>query len=334
MPPAPVTPSPAPLPLPVTRVPTPAATPTLPSEPSHVVPHLDGTALLTTLVQSGAALVAIIAGLLVARLVWLIGERNAAERRIRELEALVLDKEAEFRRAFSARLDEDGEAFANSIQRSLIEDDQRSFEEMYRPGATNRSSDELRPYYDRLVERINSAKDKIGYNELVARKPADWNNDTEETLIAQFDDEDTDLARDILRSAKRRWPLSSIFGLDHIVMKPSMEIAAARLQVNATYYARLEDAEQHAKSELDSAKRELGLVEEALSNMAKPEGLRASMVALGGVAVAGIVLPLLQLTFGPAELSMLLRGTYTGLFVLSLAAFFGYLAWEIRRLVR
>lgn len=51
-------------------------------------PSPDSTPLLSTLVQSGAALVAIIAGFLIARLVALVGERVVLERRIKELEEI------------------------------------------------------------------------------------------------------------------------------------------------------------------------------------------------------------------------------------------------------
>jgi hypothetical protein len=122
-------------------------------------------------------------------------------------------------------------------------------------------------------------------------------------------------------------------------------IIVADTEVAATYRAAnmaradarrrdLRRAQADAEAAMADVERDLDQAQRALDAASRPEGLWVAVVMLALVAAAGVLLPLVPLTSGVTQLTMGWRVTFTGLFVLSLVAFFGYMVWELRRIMR
>lgn len=309
-------------------------------------PSPDSTPLLSTLVQSGAALVAIIAGLLVARLVALVGERVALERRIKELEEIKVQRQAELDSLRHTRLDEDAEDFIASVFDSYFEDPDKPFEEFYRElDDDSRTADELRPYFERFAHRVRQLFDQLDCAALIEEeKPSDW-YEKRPTLVHQLSEsEDRRIADELLKIVEAGWAerehqlmprslWSPPFPIGSIIATDSA-FSAARYTVESAYQRDLRRNETSAESALKEVELELGHARQALSIVSRPQGLVTALLVLAGVALAGMVLPLLQMTFGQPSLSVTMRAVYVGLFIASLVIFFIYLAFEMRRIMR
>ena len=82
----------------------------------------DSSTALGTLVQGGAAIVAIVVGLLVARIASLSAEREVWDRRVRELRRTLQTKLNNVDRARSAALSHDANRFIDAIWKSYMKD--------------------------------------------------------------------------------------------------------------------------------------------------------------------------------------------------------------------
>jgi hypothetical protein len=305
---------------------------------------MDGTSLLSTLTQSGAALAAIIAGLLIARLVALVGERHALERRIRELIEIRDERENDRARAKQAILDDAGWRFINNVENDLIAaggvGDVKDFSQHYPAGF---SEDELRPYFDKLVAKISELKEAIEFDRLCAERPDDW-DELLASLPVRFPDLiDRHRVEGLVNAAAKSWPQPPMVGwmryetYTAVVNLPSPADAthqAARMGIDAANRRQLQKDEADAEAALVVAELELTHAKKALGSVSRPEGLGLAMSVVIGIAIAGIVLPLLRMTFGPPQLSISERTIFAGLFVASLVAFFVYLWIEMRRITR
>lgn len=187
----PQAPTEAPVPSPTPLVESPSPTPAVTDSPSPVPAQapLDSEPLLSTLVQSGAALVAIIAGLLIARLVALAGERSSLERRVRELSEMRDARRAEYALAHRERLAEDAGGFVNHVLDRYFSEDTPTFEKMY-DSYDDEAGDgeELRAYYDRFVEQAGNVINRIRSGwDLFADGRTNWSDDGErDAILHQF----------------------------------------------------------------------------------------------------------------------------------------------------
>ncbi len=310
-----------------------------------LAPAPDSAPLLSTLVQSSAALVAIIAGLLVARLVALVGERVALERRIKELEEIKTQRQSELDSVRQMRFDDDVDDFIDSIFDSYFRDPNKPFEKYYLEwDSDSRTADELRPYFDQFVCRVRQLFEQLDCAGLAKEdKPSGW-EEKRSALVDQLSQpEDRRIAGKLLNIVEAAWSarerpsalsglVSSDFLLSSIPMNPAL--SAARYTIESAYQRDLRRSESSAEAALKQVELELELVRQALSIVSRPQGLITALIVLAGVAVTGMVLPLLQMTFGQPSLSVVMRAVYVGLFLASLIIFFAYLAFEMRRVMR
>ncbi|MEH1128387.1 hypothetical protein [Micromonospora sp. CPCC 206061] len=313
---------------------------------------VDGTPLLSTLVQSGAALVAIIAGLLIARLVALVGERSSLERRERELAELSVARRDEYAEIHRARLDEDGGTFIEYALDHVFAEKEPTFEKAYASYDDElKDGEELRTYYDQAVAATTLVMTEAKKAGLLDEGRRTWSNEQErDGFLQRFPDGvERRVAARIARLLEAEWEThrrkdaartrrgSGLFGL---LPNTSWELpqldreswSKATRGIKSAPYLQLRANESAAKQAMQDTERDRSHAREALAGVSKPEGLIVAVLLLAGIAVAGMVLPLMEMTNGETALSTTKRWIYTGLFLLSLAAFFAYLIVEIVRL--
>ncbi|WP_436495573.1 hypothetical protein [Actinokineospora sp. HUAS TT18] len=304
---------------------------------------VDSAPLLSTLVQSGAALVAIVGGLLAARLVALVSERVALERRVRELAQLDQKRDGDLAAARKAVLDDDGADFVEAIFDSYVENLTRDFEDLFSEhGNESLTRGEMRPYFDGFVLQVAELEDELNVANLIDEgRPDDWDELRGELLLKVKGQFRQRIAEGILVGVERDWrsrrpraPLG-FEGMDmSLLAKINDPLRATRYAIESNYRRDLERNVMSAEAAKAASELEVTQARQALSLLSKPEGLGPALLVLAGIAIGGIVLPLMQLTFGSSGLSTLNRAMYVGAFILSLVVFFFYLWFEMRRVVK
>src|SRR5262245_47668553 len=250
-------------------------------------------ALLSTLTQSGAALVAIIAGLLVARLVTLVGERDTWRRRIGEMLELRKELEGQLEENRIDWLNYDGKRFVERIQSSMVWNPDMKFESLYDSHAQDwRSRDELRPYFEELKADILDLRSRVT-SEISDGIIVDWFDGGKEKFVRSYPREKRDLVGNIAelvmavndaksnRQARRmgiRLPDIGRF------VSSDPVYAAARMQRNWQVRDGFREEDERLRSELRKLDLELSHANRALDSVSAPGGLRPAFLALGFVA--------------------------------------------------
>lgn len=312
----------------------------------------DSSALLGTLVQGGAAIVAIIAGLLVARIANLSSEREVWDRRVRELTTTRRVKAEIAERARVAVLHDDAEAFIDSnwerYLKAYPDIDLDAFWREY--GTPKWSIEEFRPYLDELDRKIGGVRERLAQLKLRERDSLAWRDENERTAIRDsFSDK---LSRDIAEEmldfiedywlAKRPKKAFAITGMSPRSVRKlaslgalrSPEIQAANMGIEAARYKDLQSAWSDAANELQVVDLELRYAVTAQTLAKRPSGVWRSIWTLQVITLFAVVLPLVQMATWGTTLSRGQRLFFAGLFIASLAIFFAYLANEIRRIAR
>jgi len=276
---------------------------------------------------------------LAARLVASAGDRTAIKRRIQEL--LELHKQAVIERQASEEALTRLRAydFIDDIFADCIRDPaRRDFDSLYRQHLPSLLAQQLKPHYDQFIERVELVEEILA-KEFPERLPETWYEVERRQLIAQFSDPlDRKIAREHLNTLEKEYqyrrssPISRALTLHVPIGIPSPEITAARMQLDGSKIRDAVQRELTAKATEESIGAQLVHAQQALAERGVTEGLLPAMLAVCGIALAGIVLPLLWMTFGTVGLPKAGRGVFTTLFILSLTWFVLYLAWEIRRL--
>jgi uncharacterized protein (DUF342 family) len=120
---------------------------------------MDLNILISTIVTATAALVAIIGGFLVSRVITMVSERKSIERRIKRLKNDLSSKKEIYEKAEQALLEEDADEFILQYLEELI-DAQNSFTTIIKMNNyVTRSSSELESYveaFNKMVSEVNT----------------------------------------------------------------------------------------------------------------------------------------------------------------------------------
>lgn len=121
---------------------------------------MDLNTLISTIVTSTAALVAIIGGFLISRVITLSSEQTGVKRKLNEIKNDIFAKGEMLKKIEQDLLDEDAEDFIDYNYTDLLFNE-KSFEEIVGiEGFRNRSSEDLQPYIDELY-LVKSELEKV-----------------------------------------------------------------------------------------------------------------------------------------------------------------------------
>lgn len=304
-------------------------------------PVVHSETLLATLAQSGATMVAIIAGLLVARMVPLVGERDNWRRRINELRDQQEARSSELQGAEKQYLDYDGHRFMSKIENKVVRQPDLSFDELYELyGTGGRAIEELRPYFDELKAKVIQLRQDV---ELVL--DGGFSAEHCESAKAYFPDEDAYLVARVIgviaRENKKREAAQKIIStyigeeFDVSVFRGvNTATEAAYEQIRAQRRTELRRRIDEVSGELRDTELALDHAHQALKLVQRPGGLRLAFGSLAVVTTFGAILPLLAMAIVKSELSQGARAWFVGVFIASILVFITHLALEARRLVR
>ena len=258
---------------------------------------VDPNWLLSSTAQSAAAMVAIIGGFLVSRLVTLSAERNTILQRVEDLRSRRKIKTIEHEEVHDARFAVSKSWFVEKHLRNLVDDrggaDPESLLDTITVGS---SRDEMRPVAEHLVATIYSAFEAVEATYIGTLIPPTTASELREGGLS-IPVEDSGIYESVARSvSERRSPRRSW----EVNLSASM-IPATSVRPAVVYQR--QDArvarETDLRSELRFINTEIDLTSERLAGFAKPKGVAGAVMALTYLALAGIVYPIVLMAVRP-----------------------------------
>lgn len=298
---------------------------------------IDEGSLLATLAQSSAAVVAIVSGLLVSRLVQLSSEREGLRRQFVRAQDELKHLSVAYNEAHGCRLTNSQAVFRSRVTDDLIEADLATFDrDAFLADKIPRgsSAEEMAPYLDDLVAEIAQVKAAV----MKHVRPGDVN-----TL------ELDDLRQRGLKvpEAQENLYYSALNGVTEQLPAPraydGFSITAPRFAIGnvinpvsrSAELRRLDDSihdEQDLRNRKTMLEGEVARLQREIDIIGRPTGVTSAILILAIYSVLGIVAPVIVMGLGLDTLAAWLEWLLVGLFVLGLAAVLAYIFWYARTL--
>jgi hypothetical protein len=296
--------------------------------------NTDPNWLLSTVVQSTAVFVAIVAGFIISRLLALSAERGGIQTKIRDIKLQMEIKKKNLESLKKRHLDWDAENFLeNSDVLDLIikSNGQISLTEALKKVTTcNRSEDELNPYwidaititknaYHILEENFSKLEGIEDLDVLLKNLGLDLSSYRLKIYHRFFDQ--------LLEYRKRRNPIGLI--MDPIMAFKMPDISTAD-EINR--YRILERDIENFERDNNALVTQLSDLEVQLTQLGQPRGIKLGIIFLAYFSLVGIVIPVFLLPYPPEQFTLTHKWSIFLLFFSGLLFFFIYLFTLIRQL--
>jgi hypothetical protein len=293
--------------------------------------------LLSTIVQSAAAFVAIVAGFIISRLLALSAERSSLQAKVRDIKIQIGIKKQNLDVLEKQLLEWDAENFLkdSDVLDMIIESGgQISLAEtMKRKTGCKRSEDELRPYWDEAITVTKNAfqivKDK--FSELAESGDIDiflknlglnlysYRQKIYFRVFGQISKE----------YEKRRNPFGVMMNSISSISMPDNGIRSLD-EINR--YRSLEQDTETIGRDKNALETQLTDLEVQLKQFGRPKGVKLGIIFLAYFSFVGIVIPVFLLPFPPEQFTLTLKWGIFLLFISGLVFFFIYLFELVRQL--
>jgi hypothetical protein len=286
--------------------------------------------LLSTTAMSAAALVAIVGGFLISRVVALVTESHGLDRRILELTRRLDLKRYQLGEVTTERQAVCEDWFDDAHLKEYIatrgEDESlvdRSLRDWLPRGSTSK---EMQPYAESLRERVSRAFSAIeaAYNG-PKFPPADVDELRNDGVRFEAIDEKI-FVRVAAAIAESRRPRS---------MLPELNVASLGITRSELPIARQDariDQERSLAAEVAALDAEKAIGLEARRGLTRPRELWMAVAVLAYFALIGTVFPLILMAFDPVPHSQSVRVAVVAGFASGLVALIGFVAWAICQL--
>jgi hypothetical protein len=294
----------------------------------------DPGSLLATLAQSSAAIVAIVGGFLVSRLVQLSSEREGLRRQLVRARDELSHVTASYNEAHEYRLANSVHTFRDWVTDKVVDADPAKLDraallEDNIPRGS--SAEEMAPYLDALIDEVAEAREDV--QKYI--RPSDDNHLDLDDLGKRgltVPDAQASLYEKIVGSIAEQLPAShGMFGIP-----PIRNLFTPHDSVNrATELRRLDESireEQDLLSRKTMLEGEAARVTGEIERIGQPIGVTSAIAILTIYSVLGIVAPVVVMGFDPPTLDSWLEWLLVGVFVLGLAAVLGYIFWYAKTL--
>lgn len=305
----------------------------------------DPSSLLSTLSQSSAAMVAIIGGFLVSKLVAISSEREALKRQLKSARQHLKHIQPAYDDAYRYRLENSKATFMGWIVDELVEAglSDVDYETLASDNIPRGSSvEEMLPYAMTMHEHVKEAYGKI--SPLLKGVYSDSNLDLDDLKKRglKVPEADESIYEDVFHKLKSHLPeepaatvmgitlpkppnLSAGLSLGAIRPAWSHEIDARRLDESIR-------EEQSLKEQLVAAESEISRLTYGLAKLGKPDGVTPAVIILSLLSLFGIVFPVIVMAFNPAKLSVALAIALIGTFIVGLVSVLGYIIWYLKKI--
>lgn len=265
--------------------------------------------LYSSCAQSTAALVAIVGGLLVSRLVVLSSEARGLRQRRANLERELSIVEQQLEAVDAERLTGSIQEFADGWEEDLARNEVRSVEALLDWIPRGATREELAPFAEILW---GWAKD--------ARAAAEAGTPIPE----RFDDESKrNLYKAVYADVRRRKQAGVIFGGSDPAPKQYDQSELAE-------HRRVRDRVYGLTSRRDALLADLDVVGDAIAQVAAPTGLLPAAFVLTYFSVVSVLWPLVLMAFRPVPDQPWVRALTVVLFATGLGGLISYIVWYAR----
>lgn len=290
--------------------------------------------LLSTLAESAAAIVAIVGGFLVSRLVAISSERDGLRRQHDHTRNQLTHVTAAYQDAYDYRLGNSKRAFTDLVLEDLVgvPPDSVDVEALLATNVPRGSSrEEMEPHLEHLIDRVQRATAEVG-NQIRAA-------DTNELSVADLEarglvlaDHEREMYHRIVDSAVSDLPTArSAYGsLPHFRM-PRL---VTQGQV-ATDLRRLDEsirAEQELRARRRILETDVERLRSEINMTGRLVGVTPAIIVLTLYSLIGIVAPVVVMSLHQAMLADWEAWTLVALFVAGLLSVLGYILWYARTL--
>lgn len=302
---------------------------------------MDYNWLLSTSAQSAAAIVAIVAGFVLSRVLALSAERNGLESRLKETERNLSFNTGEAEEFEAARIDWEADSFLTSVRGRMVEaHGDASLEDLIEEEGCALSREELLPYFEREVEIIKRAFTffknhpfKSGPPQTVGAYLDEINEKVSRNELAIFSEVFQILKR---QRQKTNAGLDKIFGyssFDYGDLLSNITPASVSI-ANVNRYNEIVKERDSYRTNARLLQKQVQELQERLKYLGKPKGLWWGVCALVYFSVSGIVLPIVWLPVTSLQFSSANRWIVVTGFVSGLLFVMIYLIWSVWHLSR
>lgn len=302
--------------------------------------------LLATMAQSAAALVAIIGGFLVSRVITLSTERRGLDRRIREIRASVQDKRNLLSVARQDRREVSWHVFVGLALEDCARERGTSASEQLADDHWIRGVsdfDEMVEMATRLNTTMRRACQRIEHIKSTLPDPPLIPKHLRNPVINLMGESPRSQQRPIIAEQLEVPPgeeeiyqaaLDEIVPLERSVLLMYEPVPGdlGGEPVDTSDYADLIAEERELALEVSVLEREEGFYTSELARVAQPWGLGWGVGVLGYLTLMGVIIPVVALATRPVPSGLVSRRVLVALFTSGLVALFGYLIWAVRRL--
>ncbi|MFI8528360.1 hypothetical protein ACIGB8_28135 [Promicromonospora sukumoe] len=291
---------------------------------------MDPTAFLSTIASSAAALVAIVGGLLVARVISLATESGGLRDRRTELQGARDRARDRFLELDARVLEYDLKNCLSEAREDFLQGRTVSVPGLIDQHAPGRTLDQLGPRIRNEAVRIAAIREQLLPAFTDGPHFREWKEYAIRVRLAvpEVDEDDWDDVWEVL-TEQNPPPFQSGMGLG--VATPFRHLGPAPDRGAETSLRRDADNARIAHRDLEAETERADL---ALARVAEPRGVYAGLVVLGYVVLTGVVFPLALIALGLKSMERTWALVVLGVFVTGLAALTIYLWLEVRRLVR
>ena len=283
--------------------------------------------LLSTTAQSASALVAIVGGFLVSRVVSLGSDRQSLTRRLDELQQRYHLKREELQVVYEGRHAYSVETFKRYTVDAFVQvhgqlSPEDALKEFWPLGAQEEEMLAVAKEFGITVRRV-----------LDASKAQPSKADARGTDYTNSGDEEEDLilaALSRLHEGERQQSVRDRLGLAPLDVGPITRAIGDDKQLQRQ--ERRIEREAVLNAEISALQAEADIVKEELQRLANPPGIRIGLAVLAYFAVVGILVPLAYMASRPGENDLWFRRLIVVLFGSGLGSLLVYIGWSVRQL--
>ena len=280
--------------------------------------------LLATMAQSAAALVAIVGGFLVSRVISLSSEKQGLERRVRELQERTGDTRELLDEARHRRQPVSWSYFVDSAA-----------DDCARKRGTGDPVELARKHWvhgvlesDEMQEmaRVSNGMTREAFKKLSSLEPVPLSLDYVRDQGIEIPKGEERIYQAVIKVI--RPPDTAPFSDAFMPPPPSPDVARR----DSDSYEKLIAEERQVVADLAVLEREAAFVATEAARVSRPVGLGAGVGVLAYLTLVGVVAPVVALASRPVPASLASRVALVGVFLSGLVVLFGYLIVAVRQL--
>lgn|SRR5699024_10410887 len=297
---------------------------------------MDLNILISSIITGTSALVAIIGGFLVSRVISLSSERSAIERRLREINNDISIKEEMYDRSVDLLLEEDADDFILEHYEALFFSEKSVEELLDKDNYNDLTVEKVNPFIKQFYfvkDEVITLIDKYERDTL----PKDFDDIIDGISELSTPNKKTwyELVYDIIYENLPREQPTNSFGIPHAIISPPINHNLIKPVSEQQRYREMVKERDLLSDDLKSLKTQKKEQKKLLDDYGTPQGMWSGLGVLIYACIVGIVYPSTLLPY-PTEYydDITTKWFVLGLFFSELVVLFVYLGFSLYRLTK